>query len=175
MTSDGDALFRALCESPNDDTPRLVYADWLEESGDPDRAEFIRLQCERWNLCPAYPTVTEARTRATQLLRAHRDRWDAELQTAIGLTWGEMYVRGFIDTARIAGASYMFAALDAIFAATPIHHLYVGELAQGQLAQLLADPRLGRLTRLRLPGLSGRSEGRLVIEAQARFPNTEIV
>src|SRR5207247_2362789 len=32
---------------PEDNTPRLVLADWLEENGDPDRAEFIRLQCNR--------------------------------------------------------------------------------------------------------------------------------
>ncbi len=30
---DGAALLRAVCESPFDDTPRLVYADWLEENG----------------------------------------------------------------------------------------------------------------------------------------------
>jgi uncharacterized protein (TIGR02996 family) len=30
----------------NDDTPRLVYADWLQEHGRESRAEFIRLQCE---------------------------------------------------------------------------------------------------------------------------------
>jgi uncharacterized protein (TIGR02996 family) len=34
-----------ILENPDDDAPRLVYADWLEEQGDP-LAEFIRLQCE---------------------------------------------------------------------------------------------------------------------------------
>ena len=58
MTSDGDALFRAICELPGEDTPRLMYADWLQENGQPDRAEFIRLQCEAWALCPAYPTLS---------------------------------------------------------------------------------------------------------------------
>ena len=42
MTSDGDILFRAVCETLADDTPRLVYADWLQENGQPERAEFIR-------------------------------------------------------------------------------------------------------------------------------------
>ena len=46
MTSDGDALLRAICEAPWEDTPRLVFADWLEENGQPERAEFIRLQIE---------------------------------------------------------------------------------------------------------------------------------
>jgi uncharacterized protein (TIGR02996 family) len=38
------ALLQAAKEAPEADTPRLVLADWLEDHGDPDRAEFIRLQ-----------------------------------------------------------------------------------------------------------------------------------
>ncbi len=44
--TDGDALLRAICENPDDDTPRLIYADWLDEHGKPDYAEFIRVQCK---------------------------------------------------------------------------------------------------------------------------------
>src|SRR5687768_16014249 len=99
MTNDGAALFRAVCEKPADDTPRLVYADWLEESGDPDRAEFIRLQCEAWNLCPGYPTETARRVRASVLLRTHGDRWYGELPAVTGVTWSDLFVRGFIDSA----------------------------------------------------------------------------
>jgi uncharacterized protein (TIGR02996 family) len=40
------ALLRAICADPDDDTPRLVAADWLEEHGDADRAAFIRIQVE---------------------------------------------------------------------------------------------------------------------------------
>jgi uncharacterized protein (TIGR02996 family) len=42
-----DALYQAIADKPDDDGPRLVYADWLEEHGASDRAEFIRLQCRR--------------------------------------------------------------------------------------------------------------------------------
>lgn len=41
-----DALIAAIKAAPNDDLPRLVYADWLDErgaEGDAERAEFIRL------------------------------------------------------------------------------------------------------------------------------------
>jgi len=32
-----EAAFRqAITESPDDDTPRLIYADWLEDHGQPD-------------------------------------------------------------------------------------------------------------------------------------------
>jgi uncharacterized protein (TIGR02996 family) len=40
------ALVAAIRATPDDDLPRLVAADWLEEHGEPERAEFIRLQCE---------------------------------------------------------------------------------------------------------------------------------
>src|SRR5262245_43514127 len=38
-------FLRAVAGQPDEDAPRLVYADWLDEHGDPDRAEFIRVQC----------------------------------------------------------------------------------------------------------------------------------
>ena len=40
------AFLAAICANPADDTPRLVYADWLDEHGQPERAEFVRVQCE---------------------------------------------------------------------------------------------------------------------------------
>lgn len=40
-----DAFISTICQAPHEDAPRLVYADWLEERGDP-RAEFIRVQVE---------------------------------------------------------------------------------------------------------------------------------
>ncbi len=39
------ALLQAVVDSPADDLPRLVAADWLDDHDDPERAEFIRLQC----------------------------------------------------------------------------------------------------------------------------------
>ena len=39
-----DAFLEAIIAAPGDDTPRLVYADWLEEHGEGERAEFIRVQ-----------------------------------------------------------------------------------------------------------------------------------
>src|SRR5438067_2420546 len=44
-----DGFLRAILAQPNDDNVRLVYADWLEEQGDPgsaSRAEFLRLTAE---------------------------------------------------------------------------------------------------------------------------------
>ena len=40
------ALLRAVVAAPDDDVPRLVAADWLDEHGEAERAEFIRVQVE---------------------------------------------------------------------------------------------------------------------------------
>jgi uncharacterized protein (TIGR02996 family) len=39
-----DLLLRAVCNDPEDDLARLVYADWLQENGEECRAEYIRSQ-----------------------------------------------------------------------------------------------------------------------------------
>src|SRR3954465_3913342 len=39
-------FLRMIAENPGDDTPRLVFSDWLDEPEHHERAEFIRLQIE---------------------------------------------------------------------------------------------------------------------------------
>lgn len=43
---DWPAFVAAIVANPDDDTARLVAADFLEENGDPDRAAFIRVQVQ---------------------------------------------------------------------------------------------------------------------------------
>ena len=43
MHPEADAFLDAIFDHPDDDTPRLVYADWLQEHGQEDYAQFIRL------------------------------------------------------------------------------------------------------------------------------------
>ena len=38
------ALLRAVAAEPDEDLPRLVYADWLDDHGRAEWAEFIRAQ-----------------------------------------------------------------------------------------------------------------------------------
>jgi uncharacterized protein (TIGR02996 family) len=45
MTNDEAALHRAVLADPADEAPRLVYADWLEERGDP-RGEYLRVDLD---------------------------------------------------------------------------------------------------------------------------------
>jgi uncharacterized protein (TIGR02996 family) len=43
---DWPAFIAAIIANPDEDTPRLVAADFLEENGEVDRAALIRIQCE---------------------------------------------------------------------------------------------------------------------------------
>jgi uncharacterized protein (TIGR02996 family) len=80
--TDGDALYRAILDNPDDDAPRLVWADWLDEHGDPDRAAFIRLQCEWTRLVPGHPRYSRLLAAWRALEDRHRARWTADLGDA---------------------------------------------------------------------------------------------
>jgi uncharacterized protein (TIGR02996 family) len=81
-----DALLEAIRAAPADDAPRLVYADWLDEHGDPDRAEFIRLQCLRMRPPANDPQRPAQETRALALLETNWDAWVSPLRECIGST-----------------------------------------------------------------------------------------
>jgi uncharacterized protein (TIGR02996 family) len=48
----GEGIFPCVLDNPEDNTSRVVYADWLEEHSDPDRAEPIRVEMELPRLAP---------------------------------------------------------------------------------------------------------------------------
>src|SRR4051794_29950656 len=73
--SDLDALLQACKDEPFDDAPRQILADWLEERGDPDRAEFIRLQLRRVTLSDLTPDGLVLATRERELTARHAARW----------------------------------------------------------------------------------------------------
>src|SRR5262245_34901242 len=70
-----EALLRAIRESPDEDAPRLVYADWLDEHGEAARAELIRVQCELARLAEGDPPAEGLRNREQSLLRKHERVW----------------------------------------------------------------------------------------------------
>jgi uncharacterized protein (TIGR02996 family) len=153
MTSDGDALFRAICEQPWEDTPRLMYADWLQENGQPERAEFIRLQIEARILEPGYPTP-QAIDRLANLLRQHGNDWRAELPPITGASWNPFFVRGFIEYADLDAGNDCFARLTRIFAAAPLSRLVLHVLNEERLSSVLEHPYLCRLSMLAMPDLA---------------------
>jgi uncharacterized protein (TIGR02996 family) len=66
--SDERALQAAIIAHPEEDTPRLAYADWLDEHDDPDRAEFIRVQCRLADLPPSEPEWVDLIERQDELV-----------------------------------------------------------------------------------------------------------
>jgi uncharacterized protein (TIGR02996 family) len=60
---DQDALLAAVCDRPDDDTPRLVLADWLDDHGQPERAAFVRAQVELARTPAWEPFAVECRHR----------------------------------------------------------------------------------------------------------------
>lgn len=130
--SDGEALLRAILERPEEDTPRLVYADWLEDvegGNDAARAEFVRVQCE-YHRTPAcehlYPwAVTDCRKcelrRQEQVLLGSQQaiRWRA-LGYGQAPRWDMR--RGFIAELLCTLASFMKHA-KVLFESNPIERV----------------------------------------------------
>jgi uncharacterized protein (TIGR02996 family) len=65
------ALLRAIRDLPDEDTPRLVYADYLDDADEHARAEFIRVQIERHRTPESDPRRRELEDREHELLCEH--------------------------------------------------------------------------------------------------------
>jgi uncharacterized protein (TIGR02996 family) len=103
---DDPAFIRMIAAAPDDDAPRLVYADYLEETGDPAkmaRAEFIRVQVEKARLVPDTSRWSELWHRDTTLLDWARE-WRRELPVIEQVEYGG-FVRGFIDQILVSTAA----------------------------------------------------------------------
>jgi uncharacterized protein (TIGR02996 family) len=68
------ALEAAIVAHPDEDTPRLAYADWLDEHGDPDRAAFIRVQCRLADMSPGDPAWVDLIEQQDELVARLKDR-----------------------------------------------------------------------------------------------------
>lgn len=94
--TDRAAFVAAIEADPDSDLPRLVFADWLEDHGDPERAELIRVQCEY----AVRPTVALG-ARAKSLSNAHVRRFFADLPghlftPPLAADWDRFLLRGFL-------------------------------------------------------------------------------
>jgi uncharacterized protein (TIGR02996 family) len=161
--SDAAALLRAIVRHPDDDTPRLVYADWLQENGRTDEAEFLRVQCRLAGAEPNDPEYPELLDREAELrlwLGTHvpgpRPTFPAGLSVEGGNRWWEYTHRGFprfleFDGYQKYGVKAMRAlasALERAFEALPTRWLVVRGVTVAQLAALLKQPVLARASEL---------------------------
>jgi uncharacterized protein (TIGR02996 family) len=112
-------FLEAILAHPGDDTPRLIFADWLEEQGDSDRAEFIRVQVHRASLPEWDARQVRLRLRERALLAQHGPEWKATLPSIPGVHWDE-FRRGFVATAMFSSFAVLGASVSACWAAAPI-------------------------------------------------------
>jgi uncharacterized protein (TIGR02996 family) len=118
------AITRAACEAPHDDLPRLALADWCDDNGRPERAEFVRLQIELHHLVdgPGMCPKDEGRLcrsmrcqscllrrRVGQVLLAENRHWDplpfpshaeADYAPFRGRGHARLFARGMVEQVR---------------------------------------------------------------------------
>jgi uncharacterized protein (TIGR02996 family) len=176
--SDEAGLLRAICEGPDDDTPRLAYADWLEENGQALRAQFIRAQCR----CAAASAANQApftSWSAEDLPPEYRAAllepllelglWECANAQYSGGTSGLAFYfrRGFVEDLVVRGeegATRFIECAEELFARAPLRHLRfepalfadsseVDVLLPARLRALASLPHLERLQTLDLSQL----------------------
>jgi uncharacterized protein (TIGR02996 family) len=166
------AFEKAVIADCENDLPRLVYADWLDENGDPARAAFIRAQCGLWEKNPAdpdYPDLLELRREAIDGLKGRR--LGPKVPPAVGFfdnlydpdrdDFGGSYHRGFPFVAKEpyvdggmpyakaeAYADRLAAALPKVIATTTLRGLYLTGPLQSQYPRILPADACGAFTAL---------------------------
>lgn len=135
MSTDRAALLAAVCARPADDTPRLVFADWLDDHGDPARAEFIRLQIA----LARDPVRQPGRRRSEAIKKVHGAAWRRELPTLSRVDWGG-FARGFVNVASFREGTDLADNIARAFAATPIDVVQLVHCRPGMLPTLLQSP-----------------------------------
>jgi uncharacterized protein (TIGR02996 family) len=174
--SDGDALLAAILARPDEDVPRLAYADWLDEFGgaaDRARAELIRVQVEIATVPEHLRTSTdvrvwELRARESALLAAHGAAWLEPLRGPGGpLQSGEAHAqfrRGFVEIVWLTASAFLQRGA-VLFARAPVRELRVTRGVIGEIAELVNGPHFERLRAL---DLSDRRLGDDVARVLAR-------
>lgn len=137
-----ETFIAAILADPHDLEARLVFADYLEEIGDP-RAELIRLQFEQQDLLPHDPLRKKLRTRELKLLRQHgkfgRLPPVAKELSAVG---------GFVDEIEITVQRFLKHEQE-IFAGSPVRRIAFKGHSK-KIAQLAKCRNLSNLVGLRL-------------------------
>jgi uncharacterized protein (TIGR02996 family) len=146
MTQEID-LLRTIAREPDDDAPRLVYADWLDDNDRPERAEFIRGQVRLAGMVDDSPQRRELAFRCRQLLDAHEEEWNEQLP-GLPLEWH--WSRGFVEMIDIDPEGLVEEGAE-LFERFPIRRLVLADLC-GDVDLVGAIPEGNRLTALDLIG-----------------------
>jgi uncharacterized protein (TIGR02996 family) len=102
------AFLAEIKDQPEDDAPRLLLADWLEEHGDP-RGEFMRLQVMRARMALRDARQKPVDRREQELLGQYREAW---LGPLLKFSASCKFERGLVRIAVHAPAHLAVAAPD---------------------------------------------------------------
>lgn len=145
-SSDGDGLRAAIVAQPDDDIVRLIYADWLQENGQPARAQFIRVQVAAAQAEPFSPQALKEEKTAAGLLDANPHWRRALLKRAIRVE----FARGFAERVYVDAAVFPRDA-ESLFAEEPVRAIQVMRYAGSvpvSLAPFFETPQLQQVARL---------------------------
>jgi uncharacterized protein (TIGR02996 family) len=152
MTNE-EALLRAIRSDPNDELARLALADYLDDNGDPQRAEFVRLQLQLFNGIEDPVARSQVRQRETKLLVDNVKNWLGPFASALPQVW--RYERGTAVVTLPADLQVKLSTMSGKWhahAAEWFPRGWVLDLhlsGKGDLGLLLEQPWLDRISRLR--------------------------
>lgn len=166
MTDQHNALYRAICADPDEDTPRLAFADLLEENDDPTRAAFIRTQIALSRV-PEYDPL-HVRTRQTNPDAFHGHGVAHTLpKVPGGYSWHRFeFRRGFPWKVGVLSLEAFVGSGASVFDLVPIQALEVNAQDRPDVAGLADWPHLARIRRLEF------SVARFGPDAAARLGNS---
>jgi uncharacterized protein (TIGR02996 family) len=150
--SDRDAFLRAIREHPDDDTVRLVFADWLDDRGDP-LGGFIRLQIELEPIRDQLdnPHVQDLTEREAVLLGTHGHDWLGPAVDLVGEypAFGPVFRRGLPEMVCLSLDTFLRRGGE-LFAACPTVREVCLYGVSGRGADLAACPHLGHVETLEI-------------------------
>jgi uncharacterized protein (TIGR02996 family) len=146
-------FLKAIIENPDDDTPRLVYSDWLDDHGQPERTEFIRLQCQLARLPEFDPRRADLRHREDELLWKNQYTWLKDVPkwawpyTEDQTILNKEFHRGFLAVVTCSTAAWL-AGSAGLLRRTPLERLFPQKTKPEQLDRLGESLRPARLKEL---------------------------
>ncbi len=149
-----DALLATIAAHPTDDLPRLIFADYLEEHGQAERAEFIRAQVQLARITPRDADYHPLQSRCSQLLEQYRDAWRYP-----GLRGHQDFRRGFVESLWTT-AERLIQDASAFAVAHTIHEIRISNMS-GHIADLLNVSGLHRVSSLDLSNNSMGTRNRM--------------
>jgi len=145
-----DELLQAVLDQPDDDAPRLAYADWCQQQSDEPtkaRAEFIRTQIRLFRQINSlsHGEWFDLSQREQDLRKTYHDVWASTLGLMV---YDYTFNRGFVEYISLSARGFLDHAQQ-LFSLAPILHLKLTEL-YGVLDELFTSPHLLRIRSLNL-------------------------